>query len=229
MLNSSLDLSFIRYSPLIFVCAGGKWTTSNTSLRLANSSAYCLSYFGSSMPSSLMGRECFGGSLSSLILWASIRSCSRLLGILFNKTMKLSMISKLVFNCEYSDAVNCITPFLKRLWLPTCLNSLNSCMIRFILASHVTSEVVLTERLKFGVRLAVGCALRNFECNWTTSCTIMSLFLEHSDSVCQIFDDSVKLLLNYSKTEMLWGNQEWPSRPHRRRNFSRKCTSRYLL
>ena len=86
MLNSSLDLSFIRYSPLTFVCAGGKSTTSNTSLRLANSSAICLGTFGSSMPSSLMGRDYFGGSLSGLILWASIRSCSRLLGILVYKS-----------------------------------------------------------------------------------------------------------------------------------------------
>ena len=86
MLNSSLDLSFIRYSPLTFVCAGGKSTTSDTSLRLTNSSATCRGNFGSSMPSSLMEREYFGGFLSGLILWDSIRSCSRLLGILVYKS-----------------------------------------------------------------------------------------------------------------------------------------------
>ena len=39
----------------------------------------------------------------------------------------------------------------------------------------------------------------------------MTLFLEHSDSVCKTFDHSDKLLLNNSQTEMLWGNQECPS------------------
>ena len=113
MLKASLDSNFNRYSRLTFVRAGGKWVISNTSLRFVNFSAICFGNFESSMPSSLTGREYFGGILSGLILWPPSDPLVVCLVFWFTKLMKLSMDTKLDFNCGNSDAVNCITHFLE--------------------------------------------------------------------------------------------------------------------
>ena len=56
----------------------------------------------------------------------------------------------------FFDVVNCITSFLKSLWLPACLNS---SLTNFVLASasRVAPEVVVTAKYKFGYR--VSCRL----------------------------------------------------------------------
>ena len=101
-------------------------------------------------------REYFDGILSGLILRASIRFCIRLLVILVFKTNETINGFETSFILRILGCSQLYRTLPQSLRLSTCLNS---SLTNFILASgsRVASDVVETEKLKFGDR--VSCRL----------------------------------------------------------------------